>query len=250
MSKQPEWWENFFTGISLDLWRAAVTEEQTRAEADFIESALQLSPPSKILDVPSGSGRHSLELASRGFQMTGVDIAQEFVEEAQGKALERQLNFTCERRDMRDLPWREEFDGAYSFGNSFGYLTDEGNAEFLLAVSRALKPGARFVIETGMAAESILPHLAEHRSFEIGDIKMLIDNEYDHASGRLNTDYTFIRDGKEDKRASSHRVYTYNEICRLLHAAGFENCVGYSSLAQEPFKLGAQRLYMMAAKSG
>lgn len=249
MSKQPEWWENFFTGLSLELWRAAVTEEQTRAEADFIERHLQLPPESKVLDVPCGAGRHSIELASRGLSMTGVDIAEDFVKEAQAKAAERKVNFTCERREMRDLPWQEEFDGAYSFGNSFGYLTDEGNAEFIQAVSRALKPGAHFLIETGAAAESILPNLQEHRRYDFGDITMLIDNSYDHASGRLNTNYTFTRGDKEEKKPSSQRVYTYRELCRLLQSAGFEHCEGYSSLGGEPFKLGAQRLYLSASKS-
>ncbi|MGA9996170.1 MAG: class I SAM-dependent methyltransferase [Pyrinomonadaceae bacterium] len=249
MSKQPEWWETFFTGLSLDLWRAVVTEEQTRAEADFIERTLQLPSQAKVLDVPCGGGRHALELASRGFLMNGVDIAQEFVEEAQGKAAERNLNFTCERREMRDLPWHEEFDGAYSFGNSFGYLTDEGNAEFLHAVSRTLKPGARFLLETGATAESLLPHFAEHRRYEVGAITMLIDNRYDHESGRLYTDYTFTRDGREEKKPGSQRVYTYRELCRMLEAAGFQNCVGSSSPDGEPFKLGAQRLYLSAVKS-
>lgn len=249
MSKQPEWWENFFTGLSLDLWRAAVTEEQTRAEADFIARHLRLAPESKILDVPCGAGRHSIELASRGFHLRGVDIAEDFVKEAQAKAAERNVDFTCEQREMRDLPWHEEFDGAYSFGNSFGYLTDEGNEEFLRAVSRALKPGARFLIETGTTAESILPHLEEHRRYDFGDITMLIDNSYDHVSGRLNTNYTFTRGDREEKRASSHRIYTYNELCRLLQAAGFEHCEGYSSLGDEPFKLGTQRLYMATMKS-
>jgi hypothetical protein len=44
---------------------------------------------------------------------------------------------------MRDLLWRSRFDGAFCFGNSFGYLDDEGNAAFLRAVAAALVVRAR-----------------------------------------------------------------------------------------------------------
>ncbi len=71
----PKWYESFFHGIVLDMWRAAASPEQTRLEADFLERALGLRPGARVLDVPCGFGRHSLELASRGYRPTGVDPA-------------------------------------------------------------------------------------------------------------------------------------------------------------------------------
>jgi len=248
MSGQPEWWENFFSGVALDLWRQAVTEEQTRGEADFIEKVLGLSPSAKVLDVPCGNGRIALELAARGYQMTGVDLASEFIDEARSKSAERQLNIDWKHGDMRDLPWPEEFDGAFCFGNSFGYLDDDGNAKFLKAVARVLKPGARFVIDTHTMAESLLPEFQERRWFQIGDIFLLIHNRYDHVQGRVETEYTFLRDGKVEKRSGSQRVYTYRELCRLLEEAGFTDLEGYGSLSREPFKLGSQILLLVATK--
>jgi hypothetical protein len=62
---------------------------------------------------------------------------------------------------------------------------------FLAAVARGLKPGARFVVETGMAAESILPSLTRTRWFRLGDILMLSENRYHPAESRLDIDYTF-----------------------------------------------------------
>ena len=62
---QTNWWENFFHGVALDFWRAAVSDEQTRADADFIAKQLQLPANAKVLDVPCGNGRLSLELAGR-----------------------------------------------------------------------------------------------------------------------------------------------------------------------------------------
>ena len=68
---------------------------------------------------------------------------------------------------MRDLPWTAEFDGAFCFGNSFGYLDDEANADFLKAVSQTLKPGCRFIVDAPAVAECILPNFQPNRSLEI-----------------------------------------------------------------------------------
>src|SRR5260370_42576898 len=102
---------------------------------------------------------------------------------------------------MRDLPWPGEFDGAYCFGNSFGYLRDGENADFLRAAARCLKPGARLLIETGIAAESLLPAFHERPWYQVGDILFLIHNRYDPPGGRLETECTFIRDGQTDRRS-------------------------------------------------
>ena len=76
------WYETFFQGISLDLWRKAVSSEQTLAEANFLINVLECAPDARLLDVPCGNGRHSLELAKRGYQMTGMDISEQFIQEA------------------------------------------------------------------------------------------------------------------------------------------------------------------------
>lgn len=243
-----EWWENFFQGVALDFWRAAVNEEQTRTEADFIQKQLALFPGARVLDVPCGNGRLALELAARGFSLTGVDMASEFIAEAKNMSAKRDLKIEWQEREMRDLPTWETFDGAFCFGNSFGYLQDQENAEFLLSVIRALKRGAKFIIDTGAIAESILPTFQEHRSFELGGITLVIDSEYNHEQGRLFTDYTFIRDGKSDKRPGSQRIYTYREVTELLHKTGFVVLAGYSSPTEDPYKLGAQRLLIVSEK--
>ena len=242
------WWENFFHGVALDFWRAAISDEQTRAEADFIEKSLQLSAGATVLDVPCGNGRLSIELARRGFQLTGVDIASEFIAEARMKSSADGVPIDLHERDMRNLPWTNKFDGAFCFGNSFGYLDDNENTEFLNAVSRSLKSGARFVVDAPAVAECILPNFQPNRAMEIGGIAVSITHHYDHEQGRMFNDFTFTRNGLEDKRPSSQRIYTYLELTKLLREAGLEVIAAYASLAEDPFKLGAQRLLLVSEK--
>jgi SAM-dependent methyltransferase len=242
------WWENFFHGVALDFWRAVISDEQTRAEADFIQKHLQLAAGGNVLDVPCGNGRLTIELARRGFQLTGVDIAAEFIAEAKMKSRAAGVQIHLHERDMRDLPPTAEFDGAFCFGNSFGYLDDQGNADFFKAVSNALRPGARFLLDIGSIAECLLPAFQEQRSFEVGGITLAADSRYDHAQGRMFTEYSFIRDGQTDARPSSQRIYTYHELTGLLREAGFESVDAYSSLSEDAFKLGTQRLLLISEK--
>src|SRR6476646_2265358 len=60
------WYENFFTELQNEFWRRAASPAMTSADIEFIESRFALTPRSRILDVPCGSGRHSIALAQRG----------------------------------------------------------------------------------------------------------------------------------------------------------------------------------------
>jgi SAM-dependent methyltransferase len=248
MSDSSAWAESFFTGTFVEMWLRATTEAQTRAEADFLEKALRLPAGGRVLDVPCGGGRHSLELAARGFQMTGVDISAEFLAAARSRAEGRQLPIAWEKRPMHDLPWQGEFDGAFCAGNSLGGLDGEATAAFFGAVARALKPGARFVVDNGTIAECLLPSLKERFWMPLGDILFLIHTRYDHERGRLEMDFTMIRGGKEEMKSGFQQVYTYRQFCALLAAAGFEGMQGYANYGEEAFRLGAHNLVLAATR--
>jgi len=244
-----EWWQTFFSGIVLDMWQQAIPEQYTRAEAEFISSLLRLRPGARILDAPCGEGRIARELAAKGNQVTGVDMAQDFLEMAQTKAKRRELTMTFTQGDVRSLSFTDDFDGAVCWGNSFGYFDDAGNAAMLQSLARALKSGGRLVLDASGNAESRLPNFREREWARIGDVLFLEENEFDHAQGRMITHYTFVREGKEETRTGSHRIYTYREICQMLEAAGFAQVRSYASLSKDAFKLGANQLLMEATKA-
>ena len=237
------WQKAFFQGVALDLWRQAMSPEQTRAEVDFLESALQLPPGGAVLDVPCGNGRHAVELAKRGYRMTGIDLSEEFIAEARGASATGQWIVG----DMCELPWTAEFAGAYCFGNSFGYLDYTAAQRFLAGIANALKPGARFAIETGMAAESILPTLVKNRWYRVGDIFMLSENQYHAAESRLDISYTFIRRGEVETRPASSYVFTVAELLRLHADAGLKMVELLSSAAGDPYQMGSPRLILVSA---
>ncbi len=243
-----DWWQSFFHGLAVDLWLAAATEDLSRPECDFLERSLRLAPGAAVLDVPCGAGRHAIELAARGYRVTGVDFSDSFLLVARERAAARGAHVQWHQRDMRDLPWASEFDAAFCFGNSFAYLDDAGNEAFLAAVARALRPGGRFALDTGIVAESVLPTLESSRSYEADGITMHIENRYDHAAARLETTYTFTRGAQTERRAGSQRVYGYKQLCELMSAAGFCEFEGFGGPDGSPYALGSQRLFLTATK--
>jgi len=220
MSAVANWWEHFFEGLSVRMWLQALSPEHTAAEAATIARLLGAAPGAELLDIPCGGGRLSLALAERGYRLTGVDLSREFL--AHARSCDDAHRVTWERREMRDLPWRGRFDGAFCVGNSFGYLDDEGNAAFLRAVSEALKPGGRFVLETPMVLENLLHHLEDRPWWKVDDIYLLVSNHYDHMRSRLDIEYTFLSNGRSEVRTGSHRAYRYAELLDLIENSGFD----------------------------
>src|SRR3954471_1822980 len=82
----PEWYETFFGPLALEFWDKAVPPSATAEEVDFLVRNLAVEPPARLLDLPCGLGRHALLLAGRGYRVTGIDIAQEAIESARGRA--------------------------------------------------------------------------------------------------------------------------------------------------------------------
>lgn len=249
INKQNQWWEKFFSGVCSDVQFESKTEEQTRAEVDFIQKVLQLMPKAKVLDVPCGKGRHSIELSRRGHQVTGVDITLHFLNDAYRKAVEQRLEINWEHRDMSDLPWREEFEGAFCFWGSFGYFDDNGNADFLKAISHVLKRSAKFLLDTHVT-ETLLPTLFQKRAWKKVDKTLILEERhYNHTTGRTNTEWTFIQEGKEFRKSTSIRLYTCRELSQLFERFGLVDLKYYGSLSGEAFHLGSPRLYLVATKS-
>ena len=248
--QRTEWWKEFFSGLAVDMWRLAVPEDQTRLEADFIQKMLRLTPPAEVLDVPCGTGRLAIELASRGLSVSGVDLSLQFLEEARTRGNERHVSVFWQEGDMRDLPRQATFDGAFCFGNSFGYLDDDGNTRFLEAVYRVLRPAGRFILDACSVAENVIPQIQGHTEMQIGDIRFIEDNHYDHELGRLDTEYTFVRGEVTEKKFGSHRLYTYRELQGLLSRAGFVDLQSFGSTGGEPFAFGAPGLLICACKRG
>ena len=241
--------ESFFSGLFVDLWRNVMPDSVTQQEVTFLETQLSLSPAARVLDVPCGSGRHSLALASRGYQMTAIDLSSDSLVYARDAAARNNLSIQFEHRDMADLPWPDTFDAAFCMGNSFGYASDEDDVAFLRAIFRALKPGGKFALDYGAVAEALFSNFQPRSWMPVGDTLFLRDGRYNVETGRVETDYTLIRQNQTESKSWSQRVYPYRQLKGLRTDAGFTDLHPYSSLTLEPFQFGSTRLLLISTKA-
>jgi SAM-dependent methyltransferase len=260
------WYTDFFTELPNAFWRAAVPAEATRAEVDFLERTGRLRPGSRVLDFPCGSGRHTLELARRGHRVTGLDVSAEAIEHGRHAARAERLDVDLRVADMAaegpgarasgasassraqgtaDL----RVDLAICMGNSFGYLEHAGTVRFLANLAGIVEPGGALVIDSGFVAESLLPNLQlEEPPMTLAGIEAESVNEYDAATSRWITHFTFRRGDEVHRGTSVQHVYTSAELVRLVRAAGFAEAELYADPAGTPYGFGAQRLLLVARR--
>ncbi len=77
MAAQNDWWHSFYTGSYVDYHRDLLKGKQTPVEVDQMVKLLSLSPQAHVLDLGCGEGSHAIEFATRGFDVTGIDIRSE-----------------------------------------------------------------------------------------------------------------------------------------------------------------------------
>jgi len=242
------WYEHFFQGINCELWEKVISPEWTEAEVIFLTEVLQIKPGDHVLDIPCGTGRHSSELARKGFTLTSIDISKEFIVKLRQKVKRENLPIRILLENILTVEIPGSFDGAYCLGNSFGYFDMTCMKTFVAKVSDCLKPGGRFVIHSGLVAESILPHIPQGETYTVADITMKINNVYVPEEGYMVSHLHYTQQGKSEDHSFKHYVFTLSEIRRLLDSVDLKTIAVHNSTNKEPYRLGDQQLYLVAEK--
>jgi SAM-dependent methyltransferase len=146
-----EGWRAFFDGHAPFYMRNVFTRN-TMAEAEFLVRELRVEPGAVVLDLGCGTGRHSIELARRGFRMVGVDLSRGMLRQAQAAAAAAGASVAWIQADAKHFATPDSFDGAICLcEGSFG-LAEAGedpmahDAAIAFNLWRCLRPGARLVL--------------------------------------------------------------------------------------------------------
>ena len=245
-----QWYREFFDDLYLRVYQPLEAPEQVRREVDFIVKALDLPAGAKVLDLCCGQGRHSLELARRGFQVVGVDLSEALLYAARKRAESEDLSVTFLHCDMREIDFADEFDAVINMFTSFGYLESEAEDEKVLGkVAQALKSGGKFLLD--VVNRDRLVRDFQAREWHAADEGWLVLEErtFDHLSGRMETLWVCVaRDGVRYERLSSVRLYTTSELRTMLERAGLKVTNLFGDYDGSPYSWDSQRLIVVACK--
>ena len=144
-----QWYESLFENYAQKYDQECFVQG-TLGECDFIEREINRDKSLKIIDIGCGTGRHSIELAKRGYQIIGIDLSESQLKRAKEKAEEQGLQIVFEKLDARILPFKGEFDLAIMLcEGGFSLMeTDEMNFEILKNATKALKDKGKFIFTT------------------------------------------------------------------------------------------------------
>ena len=224
-----EWWRKLFNALYVKTDGDVVeNRENTRREVDFIVSAAAVQPHSNILDLCCGQGRHSLELARRGFKhVMGLDRSRYLVRLAKKRAQTEGLQVLFKEGDARNprLP-ESSVDCVAIMGNSFGYFSNKQDDEKVLtAVGKILRPSGQLVLDITDGAH--MHENFEKRSWEWIDEHHFVCRERSISQDgeRLISREVIVHDemGVIADQFYAERLYTRESISKLLEKTGFRN---------------------------
>jgi len=231
-----QWYESLFENYGKKYDEESFTQG-TSGECDFIEKEINYDKSRKILDIGCGTGRHSLELAKRGYTGTGIDLSESQLKRAREKAVEQGLHVDFQKHDARQLPFKGEFDLAMMICEAAFPLmeTDEMNYEILHNAAAALKPDGKLIFTT---LNGLFPLFHSIEKFCASGAKegyaTYRKNTFDLLTFRdFNTTSVEDDNGNKKELECNERYYVPPEITWLLKSLGFKKIDIYGA------KLGA-----------
>ena len=226
-----EWWRGLFNSVYLKTDGDVVeNDEATRIEVDRVLAASQLPQGARILDLCCGQGRHTLELARRGFLgVSGLDRSRYLIRLARRRAREQALPIRFHEGDARKIsPRFKDLDAVLLLGNSFGYFDrEEDDLAVLTAIREALASEGRLVLD--LTDGAWMKSGYEPRSWEWIDQDHFVCRERSlTADGKRLVSREVVVHAEKGVLADqfyAERLYDADAIQTLLERAGFADVI-------------------------
>jgi len=250
-SQGSAWYVDFFRSDYLNVYGHMFTEERAEKESAFVASVLDLKPGSSVLDLCCGQGRHSVNLAKRGFKVTGLDLNPDYVELAQQAAKASKVAIETVAADMRNIPFENKFDAIVNMYSSFGYLESEAeDLKVLESAAKALKRGGSLLLDM-LNREWAIDNYIQNDWHTGEDGTLYVERrDLELATSRMHVHFIVVdpNGGRRESVGHNIRLYTLTEMTRLLDRVGLRLSKVFGGFDSEPYAISTRRMIIIAGK--
>lgn len=218
---EKQWYEELFRNYAKSYDNEPFTKG-TIGEVDFIEKEINFNKTVKILDVGCGTGRHAIELAKRGYAVTGVDLSEAQIARAREKASRENVYVNFQQADARDLAFSEAFELAIIIcEGGFSLMeTDEMNYAILMSAKKSLKKGGKLILT---CLNALFPLFHSVKEFMEKNDQKSGNNSFDLMTLRETSSLDITDDaGTVRKLNCNERYFMPSEITWYLKSLHFK----------------------------
>lgn len=214
------WYDEWFnTAEYLEVYKHR-NESDAEKHINFILSKIELKPNAKILDMACGAGRHSILLAKKGFDVAGVDLSENLLNEAIKNSASEGLNIKFIKSDIRDFKSNDTYDLILNLFTSFGYFeSDDENYRVFYKAFEMLNASGIFVLDffnKHFLLRNLIP-LSE----EIKNGKKIVQKRFVR-QGRVEKIIEITFNGHTKTFRESVKLYSAEQLKNKLLDIGFE----------------------------
>lgn len=239
---------NFFDDGSPFLSHPLLTAERTGLEIDFIESMMNLPAGARLLDVGCGFGRHSVELAKRGYDVVGIDPALAMIAAARKRAQETAVFPQFHQARAETFVTEESFNAAICLFTTLGQISIHGeNSKLLQRVHDVLLPGGWFVVEVPQRKTAVR-QLKANEQFGAGKRYTAVTRQYDPASQTVTEYFQRVAPEATQNYTLRYRLYSQLELAALMQQAGFTVQAAYGNYEGAPLTAEHSMMLMVGRK--
>lgn len=247
MIMKKEWWKTFFDENYLALWGARGNFENTKSEVDFIVKKAISKKSGRILDLCCGHGRHSLELAKRGYKVTGLDYSDYELSIAKKEALSQKLKVNFIKGDARKFNLLVKFDLILNLFTAFGYGTKDEDRHIIQKVHKHLVKGGYFftdLMSLPWLWRNYLPFNKERAKNVVVDCYRSFD-----FLNNVNTEKRVLTNKGKKKIYYNHlHIYSLVELNELLSSEGLKVLKVWGTYKGDQYTLDTKRMIVLAKK--
>jgi SAM-dependent methyltransferase len=241
------WYETIFDERYPELF--GPLERDPEEEVGMIVDLLPISGGAAVVDLGCGRGRHAIPLSRRGFRVTGVDLSEKMLRLARERATREDAAVEWVREDMRAFRRPGAFDACLSLFTSFGYFDDEENQRVLDNVAHSLRPEGTLLLDLRNAQKGLAgdQDLEATVTVPAGELHLLV--RFDQVTKRATARHELTRpDGIRISSSFDVRLYSEEELARMILRAGMRIRAVHGSLDGGAFTPGAERMVVIARK--